>query len=122
MTGADSVGSITESQIRACVSEKALYRAAAKELDHLDLIVADMRMDTSLAEGKDRVWNTYKEYKTAFRSAGVADLVRRKPHICIRHLVKRDVPPDLKNIMKIYSRGRSTKTSTRKMSLRLFGG
>lgn len=52
-------------------------------------------MDNSLAEAEDRVWSMYSHYKAVMKRAGMADLVTRKPHICISYLMKRIVPVEL---------------------------
>lgn len=96
ITGVEKVSELTDAQIETCVATKSQYRASAKDLDRLDTVLSEVKIDTTLAEAEDRIWSMYKLYKTVLRRAGMADLVERKPHICIRHLMHRVVPNELK--------------------------
>ncbi|CDF33359.1 unnamed protein product [Chondrus crispus] len=89
---AESLEAISEEQIRECVKEKASYKLEEYELDRIDNLVKDVKMDMSLKEAEDRVWSLHLRYLEVLEAAGLADLPTRKPHIAIKHILKRIKP------------------------------
>ena len=97
---ADSIQEISEYQIRDCIKTRASYELKGHEVGGVDRVAKKMKMDLSLKEAEDRVWSPYRHYISALEAAGMPDLPEKKPHIAIKHILKRIKPTVLHQLIK----------------------
>lgn len=97
---AESLDKITEEQIKDCIKKKAFYKPEEYELDRIDHLVRKVKMDMALKDAEDRVWSLHHHYLEVLEAAGMADLPTQKPHIAIKHILKRIKPYQFRQRMR----------------------
>lgn len=58
-------------------SYKFTHQAVARDLNRLDCLLEEVKMETSLTEAEDRVCSMWTQYKVVLRRSGMADLVTK---------------------------------------------
>lgn len=97
---AETIDEITEQQLQDCIKERASFSPEGYDLCRIDRIVSKVKMDLNIAEAEDRVWSLHHHYLTVLEAAGMPDLPTQKPHISIKHMIKRIQPVQLRQRMK----------------------
>ena len=57
-------------------------------------------MDRNIKEAEDRVWSLQLHYSNVLEAAGIVDFLDQKPHISIKHILKRVKPATLRHRME----------------------
>eukprot|EP00737_Agarophyton_chilense_P000949 gb/GEZJ01001057.1/.p1 GENE.gb/GEZJ01001057.1/~~gb/GEZJ01001057.1/.p1 ORF type:complete len:583 (-),score=92.79 gb/GEZJ01001057.1/:1849-3597(-) len=97
---ATAVSEITEDELTKCIKERASFKPEGNDLFRIENIIRNVKMDMSLKEAEGRVWTLQYPYVTVLEAAGMQDLPEQKPHIAIKHILKRVKPPRLRTRMK----------------------
>lgn len=96
---ASSVDEITEEELQKCVHSRAVREISENQLSLINLVVRDVKMNMNILEAEDRVWSLHRHYNCVLKNAGFADLIEKKPHIAIGHILKRVKPVELQSRM-----------------------
>ena len=97
---ADSVDDITEEALRKCVDDRAKIADEDTSLRSVNKVVNDVRMNMSLKNTEDRIWDLMNRYTATLENAGIYDLPESRPHVAIKHILERVKPFDLRKRMK----------------------
>ena len=84
---ATNISDITEEDLKACIKNRASRKIKDHELGRVESIVARVKMDTKMPLLEDRVCHLIQHYLQVLDNAGMADLPKEKPHLCIKHIM-----------------------------------
>ena len=98
-----SISDIQEEHLVACVEAKAVYDPKEHDLERIEDMVADIKMDLGIKDAESRVWTLFQKYVTRLENHGMADLPDRKPHVAIKHILAKVIPKELRERMKTIS-------------------
>lgn len=96
---ADTVDEISEQSLKDCIQKRANREPKDHELGRVDTIVSNVHMNTSISLLEDRVYDLVQKYLQVLEGAGLKELPKQKPHISIKHILKRIKPKSLYKCM-----------------------
>eukprot|EP00171_Calliarthron_tuberculosum_P004595 IDg4595t1 len=97
---ADTIADITEEELKACIKARASRKPKDHELGRVENIVACVKMDPTLVLLEDRVCHLVQQYMQVLENAGMSTLPDDKPHLAIKHIMKRLKPACLYKCMQ----------------------
>lgn len=97
---AEDISSITEEQLRECITKKCTRDIGGEQLHLIEDAVKNVSMKMDIDESEDRVWTLHRDYTSALENTGFSDIPQSKPHIAISHILKRVKPKALKSRIK----------------------
>lgn len=106
----------TEEQLRHCIRIQAFSEATENQLFLIDQAVNGVKMNMSLFEAEDCVWILHGQYLIMLKIAGFVNLIEKKSHIAIGHILKRVQPTELRNRMNDIIKWRKDDNFDRKCS------
>lgn len=87
-----TISDISEEQLKACVRTRATQTPKENELGRVEATVQHVEMDNRLPLIEDRVFHIVHMYLETLEVAGFENLPESKPHVAIRHIMKRLQP------------------------------
>ena len=97
---AQSLDSITDEDIKQCISSRSTRSLDNLNAKEIDTIVKNVTMKMDTVDPTSRVWTLALDYEKALEDAGYKDLLERCPHIAIEHMVRFAQPPVLKSVLR----------------------
>ena len=97
---AASVEDISEESLKKCVEERAKRADEDTSLHAVNKVVGNVYMDVTIKNSEDRIWDLMNRYTASLENAGIFDLPETRPHVAIKHILKRVQPKVLKTRMK----------------------
>ena len=94
------IGDISEEELQDCVRLRANRVPKDNELGRVDAVVLGVKMDGKIPLIEDRVLNLVHVYLETLDVAGFRNLPETKPHVAIRHIMKRLQPSALYRRMR----------------------
>ena len=92
-----SIEVITENDIKACIEDKCVIPDENIVMSTVEAAVKDVRIKTKVQTVRSRIWTFVLDYRRALENAGYAELVTKRPHVAIKHILYRLKPSILKD-------------------------
>ena len=96
----NDIADVTEDELKECIRTRASRVPKDNELGRVDAAVTGVKMDNKIPLIEDRVLNLVHVYLETLDAAGFQNLTEEKPHVAIRHIMKRLQPTSLYRRMR----------------------
>lgn len=95
-----NIAEIPEDEVKSCIKTRASRKPKDHELGRVENVVSCVKMDQKMPLLEDRVCHLIQHYLQVLENAGMQSLPVEKPHLAIKHIMKRLKPLMLYQVMR----------------------